>query len=64
MELEYVLGVVIDPCTRTFLLLGNQGKRQFIECKTPQQFIDVWNLVNDKLKPTQIEYAEPAIVGE
>ena len=64
MKTECVRGVVIDLCSRTFLLVGDQGEQKYMNCKTPRQFIDVWNLVNEKLKPPQIEYAELAIAGE
>jgi hypothetical protein len=61
MKLECIRGVVIDLCSRTFLLVGDQQELNYMSCKTPRQFIEAWNLVNEKLKPSQIEYAELAV---
>jgi hypothetical protein len=61
MNLEYILGVSVDICTRTFLLFGDQGREQAVICETPEQFLNVLEVVNDRLRPDQIAYAEVAI---
>ena len=58
---ECVEGIVIDLCTRTFLLLSDQGGERLVECDTVQEFMNVLEVVTANLKPDQIEYADLAI---
>ena len=60
----FVQGVVIDVCTRSFLLLSDQGDERFIECETTEQFMNVLEVCTSKLNEDQIEYADLAIAGE
>ena len=61
---ESVLGIVIDVCTRSFLLLSDEGNEKLVECETVQEFMNVLEVVTANLKPHQIEYADLAIQGE
>jgi len=61
---ESVLGIVIDVCTRTFLLISNEGNEKLVECETVQEFMNVLEVVTANLEPDQIEYADLAIRGE
>ena len=38
---ETVQGIVIDVCTRSFLLISDQGSERMVECETVQEFIDL-----------------------
>jgi len=58
---ESVLGIVIDVCTRTFLLISNEGNEKMVECETVQEFMNVLEVVTANLEPDQIEYADLAI---
>ena len=58
---EYVQGIVIDICTRSFLLLSDQGDERFIECDTVEQFMNVLEVVTANLEDDQIQYADLAI---
>lgn len=60
---EFVQGIVIDICTRSFLLLSDQGDQKFVECDTAEQFMNVLDVVTANLNEDQIEYAELAIAG-
>ena len=60
----FVQGVVIDVCTRSFLLLSDQGDERFIECDTVQQFMNVLEVCTSQLEEDQIEYADLAIRGQ
>ena len=60
----FVQGVVIDVCTRSFLLLSDQGDERFIECETTEQFMNVLEVCTSQLNEDQIEYADLAIAGE
>jgi hypothetical protein len=58
---EFVQGIVIDICTRSFLLLSDQGDQKFVECDTAEQFMNVLELATAFLDEDQIEYAELAV---
>jgi len=61
---ETVQGIVIDVCTRSFLLLSDQGSERLVECDTVQEFMNVLDVVTSQLQPEQIEYADLAIYGQ
>ena len=63
MTEEMIMGVVIDICSRTFLLLSDQGDFKTLNCETPNQFMNVLELVKATLEDDQIEYAELAVAG-
>jgi len=58
---EYVEGIVIDICTRSFMLLSDQGDEKFVECDTVDQFMNVLEVVTANLEDDQIQYADLAI---
>jgi len=57
----FVQGVVIDVCTRSFLLLSDQGDEKMVECETTEQFMNVLEVCTSHLNDDQIEYADLAI---
>lgn len=57
----FVQGVVIDVCTRSFLLLSDQGDEKMVECETAEQFMNVLEVCTSHLNDDQIEYADLAI---
>ena len=61
---ESVLGIVIDVCTRTFLLISDEGNEKLVNCDTVQEFMNVLEVVTANLSEDQIEYADLAIQGE
>ena len=61
MNETYVAGVVIDVCTRSFLLLSDNGDEKMVECETTEQFMNVLEVCTDNLNDDQIEYADLAI---
>jgi hypothetical protein len=60
----FVQGVVIDVCSRSFLLLSDQGDEKMVECETAEQFMSVLEVCTSHLNEDQIEYADLAIAGE
>ena len=58
---ESVLGIVIDVCTRSFLLISDEGNEKMVECETVQEFMNVLEVVTANLEPDQIEYANLAV---
>ncbi len=61
---ECVQGIVIDVCTRSFLLLSDEGNEKMVECETVNEFMNVLEVVTANLDEEQIEYADLAIQGE
>ena len=61
---ESVLGIVIDVCSRSFLLLSDEGNEKMVNCDTVQEFMNVLEVVTANLSEDQIEYADLAIQGE
>ena len=61
---ESVLGIVIDVCTRSFLLLSDEGNEKMVQCDTAQEFMNVLEVVTANLEDDQIEYADLAVCGE
>ena len=58
---ECVQGIVIDVCSRSFLLLSDQGNERLVECETTKEFMNVLEVVTANLDPEQIEYADLAV---
>ena len=63
-ENEYVDGVVVDVCSRSFLLLGDQGSEKMVECDDPVEFMAVLEFVSSRLDSNQVEYADIAVSVE
>jgi len=61
---ETVQGIVIDVCTRTFLLFSDQGSERRVECDTVEEFMNVLEVITAQLDPEQIEYADLAVYGQ
>lgn len=58
---ETVQGIVIDVCSKSFLLLSDQGSTKEVNCETTEEFMNVLEVVTSNLNPEQIEYADIAI---
>ena len=58
---EYVESIVIDICSRSFLLMSDQGDEKIVECDTTDEFMSVLDVVTANLNDDQIEYAELAV---
>ena len=61
---ETVNGIVIDICSRTFLLLSNHGSERLVGCDSLEEFMNVFEVVTAQLDPDQIKYADLAIKGQ
>ena len=53
---ENVLGVVIDLCSRTFLIKSNQGCEKYLKCEDTDQFMRVLKVCTDLLSEDEIKY--------
>lgn len=61
MNAECLNGIVVDICTRSFLLLGDHGQEKFVSCDTQEEFMNVLRFVKTNVTADQIEYADLAI---
>lgn len=61
---DTVKGIVIDVCTKSFLLLSDQGNTKEVQCDTTEEFMNVLEVVTSNLDPEQIEYADIAVYGQ
>ena len=64
MNDTYVQSVVIDVCSRSFLLLSDKGDEKVIECETAEQFMNVLEVCTAKLNDDQIEYMAMTVAGD
>jgi len=60
---ELVAGVVVDICTRSFLLISDQGDERHIQADNPEEFIAI-HAVDNKLDEDQIVYADLALTTD
>jgi len=58
---QFVEGIVIDICSRSFLLLSDQGEQKMVQCDTTNEFMNVLEVVTSNLDENQIEYADFAV---
>ena len=58
---EFVENIIIDICSRSFLLVSDQGDEKVVEGNTTDEFMSVLDVVTANLNDDQIEYAELSI---
>ena len=58
MDDDTVLGIVIDLCSRRFLLLSEEGQKKVVTCEDTDQFMRVLKVCTDKLDESQIKYED------
>jgi hypothetical protein len=57
MEEDFLSKVVVDMCSRSFLLISENGTQRLVECDTPDEFLRVLQVCNE-LEGEKIEYAQ------
>ena len=55
---DFVLNVEIDVCSRSFILLSENGDERLIACETTDEFMRVLRVCDQLLSPDQIIYKE------
>tara|TARA_B100001996_G_scaffold65224_1_gene47150 strand:+ start:65 stop:253 length:189 start_codon:yes stop_codon:yes gene_type:complete len=58
---DFVNRTIIDVCTRSFLIISDDGEERMITCETTEQFMDVMEVVNKLLDPERIEYSNLSV---
>ena len=54
----FVDGVLINICSRTFIIYSDTGEERYIECDTIEEFMGVLKVCTDKLDEDQIYYSD------
>jgi len=55
---DFILVVEIDICSRSFVLLSENGDERLIACQTSDEFIRILRVCDQLLLPDQIIYKE------
>ena len=63
MDDDTLMEVVIDLCSRTFLLLSDEGQERVVTCDNTEQFMRVLKVCTDRLEEDQIRYDSINIRG-
>tara|TARA_B100000131_G_scaffold279314_1_gene284392 strand:- start:520 stop:708 length:189 start_codon:yes stop_codon:yes gene_type:complete len=58
---DFVNRTIIDVCTRSFLIISDDGEERMITCETTEQFMNVMEVVNKLLDPERIEYSNLSV---
>jgi hypothetical protein len=61
---ELVAGVVVDICSRSFLLISDQGDARHIQADDPQEFMAILAVCDSQLEEEQIQYAELSLTTD
>jgi hypothetical protein len=59
MQDEYLTRCVVDPLTKTFNLYSSEGSEKQVSCETIDQFMNVLELVRNKLDEDTLVYTNP-----
>tara|TARA_B100001094_G_scaffold269264_1_gene273377 strand:+ start:1964 stop:2197 length:234 start_codon:yes stop_codon:yes gene_type:complete len=62
-EDEYLTRVVIDTCARRFYMYSNEGETKVVDANSPQQFMDILEVVRAICEEDMIVYSDPVIAG-
>lgn len=62
-EDEYLTRVVIDTCARRFYMYSNEGETKVVDADSPQQFMDVLEVVRAICEEDMIAYSDPVIAA-
>ena len=55
---DFILVVEIDVCSRSFVLLSENGDERLIACQTADEFIRILRVCDQLLPPEAIIYKE------
>jgi hypothetical protein len=56
---EFLTRCVVDTLARTFYLYSSEGDERIVECETIDQFMNVLEVVRNKLDESTLVYANP-----
>ena len=61
---QYLEEIVIDVCSRSFLLCANDGDEKVIECDNIDEFMGVFELVKERVDDEAIFYSDIVVKKE
>ena len=53
-----VVKTIVDICSRSFKIVSDQGHIQLVQCESVQEFMDVFQVVNDFMDEDMLVYSE------
>ena len=56
---EFLSRCVVDTLARKFYLYSSEGGERIVECQTPDQFLNVLEVVREKLNDDVLVYTNP-----
>ena len=59
MTEEFLSRCVVDTMARKFYLYSSEGTEKVVECETSQQFMNVLEVVREKLDDDVLTYSSP-----
>jgi hypothetical protein len=59
MNDEYLTRCVVDPLARKFYLYSSEGSEKQVSCETIGQFMNVLEVVREKLNDDCLAYSNP-----
>lgn len=59
MDDEYLTRVVVNPLTKTFLLLSSEGGEKIVDCDNIEQFMNVLEVVRNLVDEDSVAYVSP-----
>ena len=59
MTEEFLSRCVVDTSARKFYLYSSEGTEKVVECETSQQFMNVLEVVREKLNDDVLVYSNP-----
>lgn len=59
MEDEYLTRVVVNPLSKSFLLISNMGEEKIVDCDSINQFMNVLEVVRNLVDEEDVAYVDP-----
>ena len=53
-----VVKTIVDICSRSFKIVSDEGYVQLVQCETVQEFMDVFQVVNEFMDEDMLVYSE------
>jgi hypothetical protein len=59
LEDEYLTSVVVNPLSKSFLLISNMGEEKIVDCDSINQFMNVLEVVRNLVDEEDVAYVDP-----
>lgn len=56
---DFLTRCVVDTLARKFYLYSSEGNEKIVECQTPEQFLNVLEVVRSQLSDDVLVYSNP-----